>query len=383
MSNSWQQTGSTGSGQGCPPDGHPADQPGANPDTCQDWDSSDPPKRDKPNDCPPVDKTKCKCPPGPKSDTTCFDQLIADQATKQALGEKAKDFKADLVAFLGKAKAAMQDYTRDRYNDLLTRWEQEDHRICDALRIMECNVPCWTCILDCYICPVLNDLHNTEKWLCGDGSICTSDKSLYDVYYWYQRDFDRKSRRFDRIKAILGAWEKPYATLDKALADNGKLLDGVSSAQAVKQIYDLLLRIVPMHLAIAPPASVKATCIDKRFTEICTCDAGDPKWCCGIDFGKPSFRQRLIGPQPYLIDPNDYFKLICCIVEKRYAKAKEDLAAADAALQEKKNLLDTLQAQIDDGIKNFEKNVKAALPSAIDCCDYKPDEGSSATATAR
>jgi hypothetical protein len=200
---------------------------------------------------------------------------------------------------------------------------------------------------------------------------------LYDLQYWHTRDKAAKERRFNRIKSVLTAWETPAKTIEKALNDNRALIEAACKAicnEPGKAIYDVFLRLVPMHLAIAPPEESNwETKIDKRYTEFCECNKGKPDYCCGPDVGEWSLRQRLIGPQPYLIDPNDYFKLICCLVEKRYAPAKDALSKAVTDLAAVGDRIARYEAQLTNGIKDFEKNAKAAIPSVIDCCDYERD----------
>ena len=48
-------------------------------------------------------------------------------------------------------------------------------------------------------------------------------------------------------------------------------------------------------------------------------------------------RERLTGPQPYLVDPNDYFGILCCLVSNGYGPAKEAAAAAEAEYENAKN----------------------------------------------
>jgi hypothetical protein len=91
-------------------------------------------------------------------------------------------------------------------------------------------------------------------------------------------------------------------------------------------------------------------------------------------------RDRITGPQPYLIDPNDYFTLICCLVQKRYAPAREELGKAEAALTEVQNRINKYKALI-DGIKDFEKTARPAVPSQINCCDYECDDVATSTST--
>src|SRR5205085_1210804 len=100
-------------------------------------------------------------------------------------------------------------------------------------------------------------------------------------------------------------------------------------------VFDVFLKLVPMHLAIAPPEGPKwQTKIDKKYTVFCWCDTPSPDDCCGPDVGKIewSVRQRLIGPQPYLVDPNDYIPLICCLVKNRYGPAQKELTDAQGEL---------------------------------------------------
>jgi hypothetical protein len=127
-----------------------------------------------------------------------------------------------------------------------------------------------------------------------------------------------------------------------------------------------------MHLAIAPPKSTWVTRIRRIFTQFCDCDIGTPDICCGPDIGlwSWSLRQRLIGPQPYLIKPASYFDLICCLVKERYGPAKAALAKAEADLVTTENKIKRAKTQIDDGLKSFEKNARGAIPSIIECKNY-------------
>jgi hypothetical protein len=93
--------------------------------------------------------------------------------------------------------------------------------------------------------------------------------------------------------------------------------------------------------------------------------------------GERSLRQRLLPPQPYLIDPNVYYGIICCLIEKRYRKAKDDLFNIDVEIAKVNAKIDGFVKALADGWqKDFEKNAKAAIPSVIDCCDYVKDDSS-------
>jgi len=367
----------------CPPaPDNPACQPhpaGDGKDCCKLPETS-PPHLDPPAPCPEPDPC-CKCPQTPGgSSPNCLEKLIAKQAAEIVAADKAKAYKADLEKLLDSAKKASQAFTRDKYVELVTEWQRQDAAIAELLRKLACAVPCWDCILECYVCPLLNELHYAEKWLYNDGTLYTEVHDLYDLQYWHQRDKAAKQRRFDRIDSVMKAWSNPAKTIGDALGVNKGLTDGASKVigtEPGKAIYDVFLRLVPMHLAIAPPATSETTTtkIDKKYTEFCECNQGKPDYCCGPDTGEWSLRRRLIGPQPYLIDPNDYFKLICCLVEHRYEPAKDALAKAEARLAAVGDQIARYEAQVTgDWSKNFETAARGAIPSVIDCCDYEPDE---------
>lgn len=363
----------------CPPRPRdPADQPHPpGVDTCKELPTTTPPTLKDPEKCAP--DPACTCPRTPPADSNCLEQLIAQQGAEIAAAEKAKAFKADLEALLVKAKASGQEYTRAKYDKLVKQWLEEDLAIAELVRKVTCALECWRCVIECYICPILNDMHYAEQVLAGDGTQYTEVHNLYDLQYWRARDRDAKERTFNRIKTVLAAWEKPATTIEKALADNQTLIDAIGKLIGTdpgRAVYDVFFRLVPMHLAIAPPSnSGMTTRIAKEFTEFCTCDTGQPDDCCGPDVGELSLRQRLIGPQPYLIDPHDYFSVICCLVQNRYHPAKDALAQAEADWTAVDNLIKRYKAQVDNGLKTFEKDAKAAIPLTIDCCDYEKDGG--------
>lgn len=366
-------------GHECLPTDNPADQPKPPSDgkECEDLPETKPPELDDPKKCPPTDPC-CECPPKPESTPTCLENLIDKQQGEIGAADKAKAFKAELEALLAKAKAAAQDYTRDKYKKLVEEWVKQDAAIAELIRKLVCAAPCWRCILDCHICPLLYELYYAEKKLYDDGKLYSDVHDLYDLQYWHKRDRDAKERRFNRIKSVIAAWEKPAQTIEKALNDNKALIDAISKligSEPGKAIYDVFFRLVPLHLAIAPPKGPDTTTrIDKKFTQFCDCHEWPPDDCCGPNVGEWSLRQRLIGPQPYLIDPNDYFKVICCLVEKRYGPAKDAWSKAETDLAAVEGQIARAKAQLEDGLKNFEKTAKGAIPSVIDCCDYEKDD---------
>jgi hypothetical protein len=379
MSNyTWQQTGtssnSTGGMDDCPSDKDPADQPHPPGDSCEKLPESTPPVLEEPKKC----ESPCKCTGLPDSDPNCLENLIADQTAQITAADTAKMFKADLEALLGKARTANQEYTRDKYRELVDKWKVQDGEIAQLIRKLVCAVPCWRCIIECHVCTLVNELHYAEQKLYGDGTLYSDVHNLYDLRYWHERDLEKKKLRLERVKNVLTAWEKPVQAIDKVLADNARLIADAGKSlgsDAPKVVYDVFLRLVPMHLAIAPPRTMDTTTkIEKVYTEFCMCDEGSPDNCCGPDVGerKWSLRQRLIGPQPYLIDPNLYLKLICCLVKERYGPAKDALAKAEASYQSVDDKIKRYKAQVEDGLKNFDKIAKGTIPSVLDCSKYEP-----------
>lgn len=359
----------------CPPKVNPADQPKPPDKTkCEDPPAVEIPNPPEPPKCPDPDPC-CKCPSDPKDPSECLQTLLDAQPGDAGAAEKTK-FKAELTKLLETARKAKQDYTRDKYKELVERWVKQDADIAELIRKLECAVWCWKCILECFVCTLLNGLHDAEKRLYDDGKLYADVHDLYDKQYWLKRYREIKQRRFDRIKNVLKAWETPAATIEKTLNDNKTLIDAIGpliGSQPGKAIYDVFFRLIPLHLAIAPPAGAKTTTkIDKRFTEFCGCDVPVHDDCCGADVGERSLRQRLIPPQPFLIDPDNYFDVICCLVEKRYAKANEDLNNIDIEIAKVNGKIQNFEKALADGWqKEFEKNAKAAIPSVIDCCDYE------------
>jgi len=312
-----------------------------------------------------------------------LDKLVDQQATDVVEIDQANKFKGELAKLVETARKASQEYTRDQYQRLVEEWKKLDTEIVRLLHKLVCSVPCWRCIVECYVCPLLNELHYAEKWLYDDNQRYSHVHDLYDEQYWHTKDKATKERRLSRIVNVLKAWESPAKTIQEAMAKNWasiKLIDNAIGSEPGKAIYLTFFRLIPLHLAIAPPqGSNWQTRIEKRFTKFCTCSQGSPDDCCGPDVGELSLRQRLIGPQPYLIDPNDYFKLICCLVEKRYVPAHDAVAKAAANLARVSERIGRLEDQLKDWVGKFDKAAPAAIPPVINCCDYEPADEASQT----
>lgn len=378
--------------QDCPPaPKDPAGQPRpcSGGDPCAPIPTTTPPNLTPPEPCE-VD-ADCNCPKPHTPRPTCIDNLIAKYTASITAAEGAIAFKKDLDTVLANAKASDVGYTRDKYTALVKAWVDNDTNLAELIRKLICSVPCWKCVLECYVCPVLNDAHIAEEYLWRDTVMPGDVSNIYDLQYWYTRDVAVKNRRFQRIQAVLKAWNGPADKIGKILAANATLIDATNRLLGTdpgKAVYDVFMKLVPLHLAVAPPAGSKwSTRIGKEYTEFCCCDRGMPDDCCGPDVGVLSLRDRLIGPQPYLIEPHDFFKLICCIVEKRYAPAKEALDTATAALAA---VTAQIAAYVDvvgkfDSVNGampltaWDNSVRTTIPSAIDCCDYDRGEGESST----
>ncbi len=356
----------------CTPD--PATQPPPVPTgrDCPDLPTTTPPTPCEPtHECP---LPPC-CPKPPDADSTCIDRLIEEQQKDIAKSEGAKAFKADLEALLQKVKTAKAEYTDEKYRKLREQWEKQDKDIVDLIDKLTCTVPYWRTLIECFVCPLLYEIRLIERRVEGDATLYGSVNSLRDLRYWLERDRDAKQAVFDRIRAVLAAWEKPAQTIEKALADNAKLIEDIrkalGQADAGKLVYDLFMKLIPLHLAIAPPATAVTTGIDKKYTELCKCDEGETDDCCGPDTGRPSVLASLIGPQPYLVEPRRFEEIVCCLAKQRYRPAKDALAEAKAELEKTDNDIKRLRTDIEEKRKSLEKSAKTELIKPFDCCKDK------------
>ena len=383
----WQQAGQSsttqnpkhGDGDGCEPEFEPADQPkDPSADCSKVPEDKPPPTLEDPEKCLP--DPCCNCPAPPASSSNCFDKLIADQAGEISKAESAQTFKTELESRLNKANAAKAEYTQERYNNSVKRWWQLDGDISEFInRKLVCTVPCWRCLIECYVCPLLYEFRLNKQKLWGDGTLYTEVHSLSDLRYWHERNRDAKQRVYDRIRKVLDAWEKPAQTIDKALTANQALLDNYNKSPSTAAVHDVFLQLVPMHLAIAPPVSSGyITRIAKKYTQFCDCDKGEPDDCCGPDVGELSLRQQLIGgPQPYLIDPTKFFDVICCVTNERYVRAKDAYARAKSAFEQVNGEYNRLLAEMDDKkLASIGTKAKALIP--MDCCNWEAKPATSA-----
>jgi hypothetical protein len=326
-------------------------------------------------------ETCCECPGKPPSGANCFDDLIAKETKTAAMADRAKAFKADLEALQQKTKAALQDYTDDKYKELLSRWTKLDADIVEFIKKLVCAIPCWWCVVECEICPLLYAVRDLERKLYGTGTHYAKVDSLLDLQYWWSRERDVRLATLNRVKNVMTAWEKPAATIDKVLTDNANFIQNsgnILASNTATLLYELFFKVVPLHLAIAPPASVRTTGIESKYVELCPCDdAGPPDDCCGPNVGVLSLRERLVGPQPFLIAPSKYVDLVCCLANTRYHPAKEAWADADSEVSKITDVIARITADIGAKTTSLPQDAKARLSKPIDCQQYKPKEQSS------
>jgi hypothetical protein len=354
----------------------------------------------------------CDCPEATGNPPGCLEDLIKGEADAISKGEQAKKFKADLEALMAKVKAAALEYTQDAYKDLLERWKKEDEAIVCLIRSIDCALDCWPCVIECEICPLVNDIVRLESKLSGEAKTCDKGQptagaeqpqktdggtcdgsaptqapdcdasntmtSVYDIRHWWWREKLRRQALFNQVAAVMKAWETPFKTLDAALKANAEILKNAAAMlgvdqkrDAAKLLFDVFFRLVPTHLAIAPPASKAQTGIARKYVEFCCCDNSPTVYgCCGPEIRLPTVRDRIVGALPYLIDPSKYSDLVCCLAKNVYQPAKAQAAEADSRYAEFDTEAKAAEAAIDAQLKSLAADVKVRLGKTIDCKDY-------------
>ncbi|HWA89504.1 MAG TPA: hypothetical protein VG889_05675 [Rhizomicrobium sp.] len=325
---------------------------------------------------PACEPDNCCCPKPPPQDSNCLQKLIDEQAQKAVAGTSAADFKKELDDLLAKANAAKQKYTKDKYKEFKTRWSDLDKSIVDLIAKTKCALPCWRCLVECELCTLITAVGNLDFRLNGDGALTTDVHSLYDLQAWKTRNRDMRKAVVDRIGAVLKAWVDPATTLDKILSDNATLVGNMAKLLATDPatvLYTLVMKLIPLQLMIAPKGAVSN--IDAEFRALCPCDTGAPEPCCGPDSGVLSLRDQLVGPQPYIADPDQLFAIICCLAKERYRPAKDQLAAAEASLAQTTSEIARGVSDLAAKKASLAADFKAAVGSTIDCDKYHGTNG--------
>jgi hypothetical protein len=364
--------------QPCPPRENPTPTPGTPSPPCENKCKPLPGGPDTPT-LPPLKPCEqpCCCPSKPGTDEGCLDKLI-DVQTKQIMdAARAQAFKTELEDLSKKAAASRLDYTKDKYTDFLTRWKKDDEAIVDLIAKLVCTVPCWWCVIECEICPLLYTIGNADLTLNGDGTLIDEVHSLRDLEYWQTRNRDAKKELYERIKTVLAAWDNPAKTIDGVLTANTKLVADTAKilgTDSVTAIYDVFMRLIPAHLAIKPREA--ATGIDPKYWTFCACDEPhEPDDCCGPELAKPTVRRLLVGYLPYIIDPDKLMDIICCIVQERYMPAKDQLAKAESDLAKTQADIARAQGIIDTKKNTVAADYKASVVNPIDCKKYTKKDG--------
>lgn len=333
------------------------------------------PELPQPKICP----TQCSCPSPPTPTTTCFQTTIDKQQGLANQAENAKQLLAELNALNDAAKTAKLAYTADIYSGFKTRWDALNGSILEAIDTATCNIKCWWCLMECEVCSLLNQITVLDTQLNGDGTLMADAQSLLDVQYWHLRNVASGQARFDRFKEVLAAWSDPAKRIAAELDANEKLVQSLRMLDPVEQLLQLFLKVIPVHVALAPPGKRQAAAdAFGDYLKICACDEGKPEDCCGPDTGLLSVLMQVAGaPLPYIVDPNDYLEIICCLVNERYLPAQEQLSAAQADLAAITAQIAATQADLDQRRTSLLSTALGNIAKPVDCSKYrrKPDNG--------
>jgi hypothetical protein len=87
-----------------------------------------------------------------------------------------------------------------------------------------------------------------------------------------------------------------------------------------------------------------------------------------------NLRQRLVGPLPYIVNPIQFPKIICCLTKERLSPASGYLATAQANLAAVTDEIERTTKQIADKTSSIEANFRAELGMPIECDKYREKE---------
>ena len=92
-------------------------------------------------------------------DPNCLEELISDKASKLAAAEKAQSIQGgSRSAARLKRRRRRQEYTRDKYEKLVEAVGRAGRTDRGLIASLSVRVPCWRCVIECYVCPLINGL---------------------------------------------------------------------------------------------------------------------------------------------------------------------------------------------------------------------------------
>src|SRR5207253_1589479 len=103
-------------------------------------------------------------------------------------------------------------------------------------------------LIECYVCPILNALHDNEQRLYRNGTPPATVNNLYELQYWLARDAAGKEATAARIAKVMDAWVSPAATIDGVLNANSALLASCNQNLGTTPgsiVFDVFLQLIP------------------------------------------------------------------------------------------------------------------------------------------
>jgi hypothetical protein len=288
-----------------------------------------------------------------------IDDLIDSISGTLASAAIQKDLKAELAAFLQKARSAADNYTVHKHRELVKRWEDQDKQIADLITSLKAQ-PGWEKGLS-EICPALFEpIAQLKLQLAGTKAADPPDEpalakhGLYWKRIWQLGNRDSLKRAYEQQKLTLAAWENPAQSLEKILSDDASLIDEarktIGQQPAPTLPFDLFVKLVPTHLHIKPPAGKTAVLpIDGVLP-------GGEAWKVSCS----AAANWLLKEKPSLIEPKDYPAKYEDVLQL-YNGAVEKLAAAESELKKTEDAIERSVRQIAERLKSADKDAKAAL----------------------
>jgi hypothetical protein len=321
-----------------------------------------------------ADKKEC---PVAESET---DLLLGENVKREAVAAVHKENQVELLAFLQKARSAADDYTAQKYNELVGRWIDQDGRITklvaglDQRDDWQQSIPA-VCALFTAIQEVVDRLEGcppdepptaNAQQAAADAAAkaATQDESsklgLYADRATLQTRRDREKRALARVRLELAAWEKPAQTLEKILNEHFKLIEECTKLAGradAALAYDVFFKLVPVHLHITPK---DATSTVKPLEAVLKLVKPEVKDCTDAAI-------RQLAPQPRLIKPSAYPQQVD-LVAKAMNTAIAALAEAEGEVKKNEDAINRNLRALDYKKKSLDKDARGALQEAA-----KPD----------